>query len=48
MNKVKHPCVGCVYFDACGVTSRTVPCNGRVTKSQRKAELEKEKKNGKY
>lgn len=35
---VKHPCVGCVYFNACGNTNRTQPCDGRVTKSQKKKE----------
>ncbi len=38
-NQVKKPCVGCVYFDACGNTNRTQPCNGRVTKSDRKRGL---------
>ena len=38
MNDVKKPCVGCVYYTACGSTTRTVPCNGRVTKSERKRE----------
>lgn len=36
---VKHPCVGCIYFDACGNTARTMPCAGRVTKSQKKSEM---------
>lgn len=40
---VKHPCVGCVYFTACGENTRTMPCEGRMTKSQKK----EEKKNGK-
>lgn len=29
-------CIGCVYFKACGSSTRTEPCNGRMTKSQRK------------
>ena len=29
---VKHPCIGCVYFAACGSTTRTAPCAGRKTK----------------
>ena len=33
---VKKPCVGCVYFDACGNTNRTEPCKGRQTKSEKK------------
>ena len=40
---VKRPCVGCVYYTACGNTNRTMPCNGRVTKSERK----RSNKNGK-
>lgn len=38
---VKHPCIGCNYFKACGSTTRTMPCKGRVTKSQKKASEEK-------
>lgn len=30
-----HPCIGCVYYKACGNTNRTAPCYGRVTKSER-------------
>lgn len=40
---VKHPCVGCIYYTACGNTNRTMPCKGRVTKSEKKKEKEKEK-----
>lgn len=36
---VKKPCIGCVYFNACGSTTRTEPCNGRVTKKQRKEKI---------
>lgn len=32
----KHPCIGCIYFKACGETNRTMPCKGRVTKSEKK------------
>ena len=32
----KKPCVGCIYFKACGNTNRTVPCKGRVTKTEQK------------
>lgn len=32
----QRPCIGCVYFKACGDTSRTMPCNGRMTKTERK------------
>lgn len=33
---VKYPCKGCVYFSTCGDNTRTEPCNGRETKSERK------------
>ena len=39
----KHPCIGCIYFKACGNTSRTMHCEGRATKSEKKKE---EKYNG--
>lgn len=32
----KYPCRGCIYFKACGDNSRTHPCEGRQTKSQKK------------
>lgn len=38
METVKHPCVGCIYFKACGNTNRTAPCNGRMTKTQKAKE----------
>lgn len=38
----KYPCQNCIYFDECGENSRTMPCMGRQTKSQKKKE---EKKN---
>lgn len=41
MKNVKHPCQGCIYFKACGENTRTVPCNGRVTKSQKNKEKKK-------
>ena len=34
----KHPCIGCIYFKACGETNRTEPCEGRMTKSEKKME----------
>lgn len=34
-NSVKHPCQGCVYYQVCGNSGRTEPCNGRMTKSER-------------
>lgn len=37
MNKnVKKPCIGCKYFDACGSTTRTKPCEGRDLKTKNK------------
>ena len=39
---VKHPCQGCVYFSACGDSNRTRPCDGRVTKTERKNALKSE------
>ena len=42
--QVKHPCIGCVYFNACGETNRTTPCDGRITRSERKAAEETEQK----
>lgn len=35
---VKHPCIGCVYFIACGSAGRTAYCAGRTTKTDRKEE----------
>ena len=34
----KHPCQGCVYYKACGESTRTDPCYGRMTKRERRAE----------
>ena len=36
--QVKKPCIGCVYYDACGCSTRTEPCEGRMTKGERKHE----------
>ena len=33
----QYPCRNCVYFNECGENMRTMPCSGRMTKSQRKA-----------
>ena len=38
MKKVKKPCNGCIYFKACGETNRTMPCEGRATKREKKKE----------
>ena len=32
MRTVIHPCQGCIYFQQCGNTNRTHPCDGRQTK----------------
>lgn len=37
-NQVKKPCIGCIYFKVCGSSTRTQPCNGRMTKSEKKKE----------
>ncbi len=34
--QVKKPCIGCVYYDACGCSTRTEPCEGRMTKRGRR------------
>ncbi|MCR0168703.1 hypothetical protein MKC94_03010 [[Clostridium] innocuum] len=36
MKSVKYPCRNCVYFGACGESSRTQPCAGRKTKREGK------------
>ena len=38
MKKVLKPCIGCVYFKACGNTNRTQPCEGRKTKTEQRKE----------
>jgi hypothetical protein len=40
MKQPKHPCINCIYFKACGETTRTMPCKGRMTKSEKKKESE--------
>lgn len=32
--EVQYPCRGCVYYAVCGESTRTAPCDGRLTKSQ--------------
>lgn len=34
--QVKHPCQNCVYKAVCGDNTRTMPCDGRVTKKEQK------------
>ena len=41
IKSIKHPCQGCIYFAACGESSRTHPCEGRKTKSEKKKEEKK-------
>lgn len=31
---IKKSCIGCIYFNVCGETTRTMPCEGRKTKSE--------------
>ncbi len=44
-NQPQFPCRNCIYFNACGENTRTEPCYGRVTKSEKKRE-ERRKSNG--
>lgn len=37
----KYPCKNCIYFNACGETTRTHKCDGRMTKSEKKKENNK-------
>ena len=32
--EVQKPCIGCVYYAACGSSTRTMPCDGRKTKRE--------------
>lgn len=41
VGEVQKPCIGCIYYKACGSTARTEPCKGRKTKSEKKKEGEK-------
>ena len=34
--EVQYPCRGCVYYAACGSSTRTMPCDGRKTKKELK------------
>ena len=33
-----YPCRNCIYFKVCGSNTRTVPCSGRTTKTDKKKE----------
>lgn len=37
-----YPCRNCIYFKECGENMRTMPCNGRKTKSEVKQERKNE------
>ena len=37
--EVQYPCRGCVYYAACGSSTRTHPCDGRKTKSELRNEV---------
>ena len=41
--EVKHPCQGCIYFNACGENTRTEPCYGRKTRRDAKKEKDNER-----
>ena len=41
MRTVQKPCIGCVYFDACGSNTHTEPCKGRMTKREKKVQERK-------
>lgn len=32
----QYPCRNCIYFSECGITTRTQPCQGRRTKTNRR------------
>lgn len=36
--EVQYPCRGCVYYSDCGSSMRTIPCDGRKTKSELRKE----------
>lgn len=38
------PCRNCIYFNTCGESNRTEPCYGRVTKSEKKVENKRNRK----
>ena len=42
MKQPKYPCRSCIYYNACGDKSRTMPCEGRKTESQHKKEKRNE------
>lgn len=36
--QAQYPCRNCVYYAACGSSSRTMPCDGRKTKREAQKE----------
>lgn len=36
--QVQYPCRNCVYYATCGESMRTMPCEGRKTKSELRKE----------
>ena len=36
--QVQYPCRNCVYYAVCGESMRTMPCDGRKTKSELRKE----------
>lgn len=43
MRSVQKPCIGCIYYKACGSTTRTEPCMGRVTSREKQREEQQDK-----
>lgn len=43
MGRIKYPCRNCIYFSACGSTSRTEICKGRMNKREKEKALAKAK-----
>lgn len=43
-NQPQFPCRNCIYFNTCGENTRTEPCAGRMTKSDKKAENKRNRK----
>ena len=34
----QYTCRGCIYYKECGESTRTMPCKGRMTKTDKKKE----------
>lgn len=37
----QYPCRNCIYYKECGESTRTMPCKGRMTKTDKKKEGKK-------